>query len=906
MPSPLRRGAIGGAPAAAIVVPLARLLVLRTRFPSVATALGALVAPLLLASCTADRVTATAGARDAASEVRPSAVGTGVRINEVESNGGVPGDWVELYNDGDAPVDLSGYVFRDNDDSRGYVLPAGTVIPARGFLVLDERANGVGNFDFGLGAADAARLFRPDGTTLVDTYAWTAHAATTYGRCPDGTGAFATTSLSTKGAANDCAVLVRINEVESSGGVPGDWVELYNPSDAPVDLSGYVFRDDDDTRGYTLPAGTTIAARGHLVLEEAQFGFGLGGADAARLFRPNGTTLVDAHAWTTHATTTYGRCPDGVGTFVTTAVSTKGAPNACAAATATVRVNEVESSGGVPGDWVELVNTGAAPVDLSGYVFRDNDDTRGYVLPAGTVIPANGFLVLEEAQFGFGLGAADAARLFAPGGATLVDAHTWTAHAATTYGRCPDGTGAFRTTTQVTKGTANDCAVALRINEVESSGGTPGDWIELVNAGPTPLDVGGYVLRDDNDATGYVLPVGTTIAAGGYLVVEEAQLGFGLGGADAARLFAPGGTALVDAHAWTTHATTTYGRCPNGSGPFATTTAPTKGAANACAGDLVVGAWPGDATVTAADAGNVFGGNMSGLSYQPLAGQATGVVWAVRNGPGTLFRLTFVNGVWTPRATRTWANGKALRYPDGTGDVDAEGVVVVGGSAYVASERNNAASGTSRNAILLYDVATESGATLVARREWNLTADLPANGPNLGLEAITFVPDAYLVARGLADESRGGTPYDPANYPNARGGLFLVGVEATGAIHAYALDHATGGFTRVATFASGYPGIMELAFDAELGQLWAVCDDTCNGRSAVLRIDAQAGSPTRGRFVVTQRFERPAGMPNLNNEGFTLAPLAECVGGRRPALWADDGETGGIALRRGSVTCSPF
>jgi hypothetical protein len=47
-------------------------------------------------------------------------------------------------------------------------------------------------------------------------------------------------------------------------------------------------------------------------------------------------------------------------------------------------------------------------------------------------------------------------------------------------------------------------------------------------------------------------------------------------------------------------------------------------------------------------------------------------------------------------------------------------------------------------------------------------------------------------------------------------------------------------------------------------------------------------------------------MPNLNNEGFTLAPLAECVGGRRPALWADDAETGGIALRRGTVACTPF
>jgi hypothetical protein len=65
-------------------------------------------------------------------------------------------------------------------------------------------------------------------------------------------------------------------------------------------------------------------------------------------------------------------------------------------------------------------------------------------------------------------------RLFAPGGVTLVDSYTWTAHASTTYARCPDGTGAFQTATTSTKGTANDCGAAVRINEVESSGGAPG------------------------------------------------------------------------------------------------------------------------------------------------------------------------------------------------------------------------------------------------------------------------------------------------------------------------------------------------------------------------------------------------------------------------------------------------
>jgi hypothetical protein len=63
---------------------------------------------------------------------------------------------------------------------------------------------------------------------------------------------------------------------------------------------------------------------------------------------------------------------------------------------------------------------------------------------------------------------------------------------------------------------------------------------------------------------------------------------------------------------------------------------------------------------------------------------------------------------------------------------------------------------------------------------------------------------------------------------------------------------------------------------------------------------------TLGRFSVTHVFERPAGMPNFNNEGFTMAPQAECVGNLKPAFWADDTEDDGHAIRRGSLTCMPF
>ncbi len=736
------------------------------------------LASLVGVSCAPDRGTTAPELLPPRSDIVAGAslVGT-LFVNEIESSGGVPGDWVELYNAGTEPVDVSNFLIKDNNDGRTDRLPTGSIVPAGGFLVLDEEQQ----FAFGLGVADKVRLFAADGVTLIDEFEWTGHAATTYARCPDGSANWATSTIITKGAANDCAPLVLINEIESSGGDPDDWVELFNPNATAVDLSGYVFRDDSNTGGYVIPAGTSIAAGGLLVLERAELPFGLGGVDMARLFRADGTTLVDSYSWSAHAATTYGRCPSGVGSFVTTAAPTKGTVNSCGSATTTVKINEIESSGGVPGDWIELFNTGTVAADISGYVIADgNPSNTPYVLPSGTVVPA-----------------------------------------------------------------------------------------------------------------------------GEYLVLEQSAFIFGLGGDDAVNFFAPGGSTLVDSYAWQSAASTTYGRCPNGTGDFTTTSEPTKGTVNRCVGDVVFNSWPGGSNVATADLANTFGQNMSGLSLQPVAGVPTGVLWAVQNGPGTLYRLAFLNGVWTPNSSRTWRGGKALRYPDGTGDVDAEGVTVRGSWAYVAAERNNAASGTSRNSILRFNVGTAIGSTLTAVREWNLTSDLPANGANQGLEGITFVPDAYLIANGFFDESKG-RAYAPADYPNHEGGLFLVAVEGSGTVHAYALDHVGGGFTRIASFAGGFPGAMDVSFDAELEQLWVVCDDTCQGRTAVQRIDTQVGSPTQGRFVITTRFDRPAGMPNTNNEGFAFAPLSSCVGGTRAVIWSDDNQLGGFALRQGTLTCSPF
>jgi hypothetical protein len=296
------------------------------------------------------------------------------------------------------------------------------------------------------------------------------------------------------------------------------------------------------------------------------------------------------------------------------------------------------------------------------------------------------------------------------------------------------------------------------------------------------------------------------------------------------------------------------------------------------------GAWPGDAAVTEADESDVFGKNLSGLSFG-----GPDLLWAVKNGPGTLYRLQQDGDVWAPDG-----DGQSLHYPGGDGDPDAEGVVATADGVFAATERDNDNKDDSLQEILRFDPSSSSD-SLDATGEWNLTSDLPESDANTGIEGIAWVPDSYLVGHGFHDQNTGAT-YDPSAYPNHGDGLYLVGLESDGGVYAYALDLTGTGYTRVATVRTGLPAVMDLEFDPAAEHLWAECDDTCDGQSQVLGIDGQ------GAFAVAATYDRPGEMPNYNNEGFAIAP--QCADGRRTVFWSDDDNDDDHALRSGTLSCT--
>ena len=211
------------------------------------------------------------------------------------------------------------------------------------------------------------------------------------------------------------------------------------------------------------------------------------------------------------------------------------------AAQSGVLINEVlannatfaEPDGSRP-DWVELYNPSATAVDLAGLSLTDNAaNPRRWSFPGGSIIPAKGFLKVRfdaataaaPANTGFGLNAGGGAVFLfgrpAEGGSLQSSVTYGLQPADWSIGRVPDGTTNW-TLTVPTVGAANRAATLgnprlLKINEwmADAKAGVrwgeapaePGDWFEIFNPNPEPVDLSGFWLSDNlADPMKHLLP----------------------------------------------------------------------------------------------------------------------------------------------------------------------------------------------------------------------------------------------------------------------------------------------------------------------------------------------------------------------------------------------------------------
>ena len=261
-------------------------------------------------------------------------------------------------------------------------------------------------------------------------------------------------------------------------------------------------------------------------------------------------------------------------------------------------------------EYIELYNSNPAAVDVSGWMLDDVEDgaawspdgSQPYVLPPGTSIAAQGFLLVFRSESSVVLNNdGDWVRLLQPDG-SLVEAATYaTSDDDVAYSKTVDGgdqwtqdylpspggsnlpatptvtptgsatpnptvTGTITTTVTPTPSSTPDPGlVDVALNEFmpdpasdwNGDGAVTQDdeYIELFNAGPAPIDLGGWMLDDVDDGQSkvraffapdgsrpFVIPAGTVVGPGGFVLFFRSDTGIALNNdGDWVRLLRPDG-----------------------------------------------------------------------------------------------------------------------------------------------------------------------------------------------------------------------------------------------------------------------------------------------------------------------------------------------------------------------------
>lgn len=351
--------------------------------------------------------------------------------------GGYP-DYIELHNGSTEKADISGYGLSDSLlEGAKYVFPAGTVLEPGAYVVVwcGGEAEDDMHAPFKLSAGEEAVLFdasgRPLDTAVLNSVdsgmvlrregeVWTqAKPCPGYPKTEEGMAEYEKSLKETED------IGLYINEFMASNatticdsfGSYSDWIELYNSTDTDMDISGFGISDNlSQPMKYRFPDGTTIAAKGYLVVfcsgnEGRQNGelhapFGLRSYGEDVVIANRAGRIIDSYSFKNQETdVSMARIPDGAGEFQSNSQPSPGYPNTGAGYSAFDAANRLPlggvyisefggSTGSVASDWVEIYNSTGSAVSLAGYGLSNNPKNPAkWVFPDISIEPGEYLLL---------------------------------------------------------------------------------------------------------------------------------------------------------------------------------------------------------------------------------------------------------------------------------------------------------------------------------------------------------------------------------------------------------------------------------------------------------------------------------------------------------------------------------
>jgi hypothetical protein len=391
-----------------------------------------------------------------------------LQITEVHyhplDEGSVSGDeyeFIELKNTGEAIVSLDDVAF---DDGIQYVIPDDTTLAPGKFLVLASNAaafqdrygfapsgeytGGLSNTGERITLSDLAAEAAIASVAYSDTSPWPA-AADGGGRSlvpitptldgdPDRPFHWRTSFANHGSPGRDDPAVAYVNEILAHTDLPQkDSIELFNPNDSPLDLSGWFLTDNKgDPAKYRIPPGTILPARGFAVLDSDDFNadpdsplsFSLSehGEDVYLMADGMGCAMAFCDGFTfgdQENGSAFGRHRISTGEVQLASLQTPtlGSENAAPAVGALV-ISEIMYNPPVGGDeYMELQNIGTVELPLSEPSMPEHTwriDGIGFAFPSSiTLAPGERVLVIPstvpEAAFRDAYGVPAEVRIFA-------------------------------------------------------------------------------------------------------------------------------------------------------------------------------------------------------------------------------------------------------------------------------------------------------------------------------------------------------------------------------------------------------------------------------------------------------------------------------------------------------------